>query len=231
MAEPRLTRWRNLWRRFGAASVLLGGTGTAIISAYQGMSRFYHATQHLDDVLSKLDWAKGALEASAETAALKAEEKQRLFDTIELALWYHDVVYDPKAKDNEAKSRDLFLVHAREYGLPEDVRKDVAALIDLTAHHGNANTLAERILVDCDLAILGAPAEEFEQYDQNIRKEYAHVPGPAYKRARRGVLKSFLDQPRIFKTEAFLQTYEETARRNLEKASKPAFSWKWGSFR
>jgi len=222
-------RYISLWRRLGAEPG--AAAGAALVAAYDGPGRYYHSGVHLRDVLEKLDWAKTALEASGEIKHLAAPEKQKLFDTIELALWYHDAVYDAKAKDNEEKSRDLFLSHAEKPGIADDVKKEVAGLIELTKHHKNAKTLPERILVDCDLAILGASPAAFAAYDTDIRKEYAHVPAAVYKNARRSVLKGFLDQPHLFKTEAFHQTYDAPARANLGRAVKnPALSWVKGLF-
>lgn len=222
-------RYAALWTRLGATPDVT--QGAAVVSAYNGAGRYYHNETHLKDVLEKLDWAKTALEKSGEIKHLAAPEKQKLFDTIELALWYHDAVYDAKAKDNEEKSRDLFLQHAEKSGIPEDIKKEVAGLIDLTKHHKNAKTLPERILTDCDLAILGASPAAFAAYDDGIRKEYAHVPATVYKNARRSVLKGFLDQPRLFKTEAFHAQYDAPARANLGKAVKnPVLSWAKGLF-
>lgn len=231
MAEPLLTRWRKLWARLGVEASALGGTGSGLIAAYQGMGRFYHNGTHLRDVLEKLDWARQALDTSGETAPLDAAQRQRLFDTAELALWYHDAVYDAKAKDNEAKSRELFLRHAEEYRLPQPLADEVAGLIELTAGHAGARTLTEKLVCDCDLSILGAEPDAFAAYDENIRKEYAHVPGPAYKRARLEVLKGFLARPQIFTTAAFRDRFEAAARANLARAVKPPVSFRWGSFR
>lgn len=223
-------RYAALWARLGGAPDA-AAQGAAVVSAYNGAGRYYHNETHLKDVLDKLDWAKDALEKSGEVKHLSAPEKQKMFDTIELALWYHDAVYDGKAKDNEEKSRDLFLNHAEKSGIADDVKKDVAALIDLTKHHKNAKTLPECILTDCDLAILGAAPASFKAYDEGIRKEYAHVPATMYKGARRGVLKGFLDQPRLFKTEAFHAAYDAPARANLGQAVKnPVLSWAKGLF-
>ncbi|MEZ0261792.1 MAG: N-methyl-D-aspartate receptor NMDAR2C subunit [Alphaproteobacteria bacterium] len=227
----------QLTERYAALWTRLGGTpdtvqGAAVVSAYNGPGRYYHNETHLKDVLEKLDWAKGALEKSGEVKHLSSPEKQKMFDTIELALWYHDAVYDGKAKDNEERSRDSFLQHAEKSGIPADVKKEVAALIDLTKHHKNAKTLPERILTDCDLAILGAAPAAFKAYDEGIRKEYAHVPAAVYKGARRSVLKGFLDQPRLFKTDAFHAEYDAPARANLGQAVKnPVVSWAKGLFR
>lgn len=172
-------RWNDLWWRLGVQSPDIPATGIRLIAEYSGPDRHYHSRVHLEDVLAKLDWAKTALLKTAELP-LTTEAQREMFDTIELALWYHDVVYDAKLKNNEQLSRDLFLTHAAHFGLDETMQQNVAKLIDLTANHKNAASLMERIMTDCDLAILGAPKPEFDQYDANIRKEYAHVPAPAY---------------------------------------------------
>ncbi|MDI1228018.1 MAG: phosphohydrolase [bacterium] len=211
-------RWNDLWWRLGVQSPDIPATGIRLIAEYSGPDRHYHSRTHLEDVLTKLDWAKTALERTAELPLLP-EDRIKLFDTIELALWYHDVVYDAKLKNNEQLSRDLFLTHAAHFGLDETMQQNVAKLIDLTAKHKDAASLMERIMTDCDLAILGAPKAEFDAYDKNIRKEYAHVPAPAYKVGRHKVLTGFLNQPYIFKTQAFHDAYEQQARANLKAAT------------
>ncbi|MDE1153121.1 MAG: hypothetical protein PW788_11345 [Micavibrio sp.] len=217
-------RFAALLSRFGATAPEAGldAAGTALLAAYSTPKRFYHTAAHLADVMEKLDWAKTALQDTGELDMMTPREAARMFDVIELALWYHDAVYDATLKDNEAKSRDWFLKDAKIFGLAEDLQRDVAALIDLTAHHKKAATLPERILTDCDLAILGAAPADFAVYDANIRKEYAHVPAAAYKTGRYNVLQGFLNQPQVFKTGAFRNKYEAAARANLSATPKPA---------
>lgn len=208
-------RFERLWQRFGVHDPETRQAGLALLAAYDGPGRHYHNVAHLDDVLQKLDWAKKALGETGELQMMAPEETAKMFDVIELALWYHDAVYDAKAKDNEAKSRDWFLSDAHEFGLAPALQKDIAALIDLTAHHKEARTLPECIMTDCDLAILGAAKPAFDAYDAGIGQEYAHVPAPLYAAGRAAVLKGFYDQPQIFKTDAFRKAYEAQARQNL----------------
>lgn len=215
-------RWRDLWQRLGATdSLTITGFFSVIEDAYAGKQRFYHNTDHLQDVLAKLDLAKTLLEKTGEFAAMSPDEKTHMFDTIELALWYHDAVYDPRAKDNEAKSRDMLLMHANILGIDMDLAKSAAHLVDMTASHRSARTLVECILVDCDLAILGADARTFAKYDRDIRQEYAFVPEDIYTVKRREVLMGFLDQDEIFKTRAFRSAFEAAARKNLTEATAP----------
>lgn len=229
--DPLLSRFRELWQRLGADDVALDDTGRGIVAAYEGPGRAYHSRRHLEDVLEKLDWGRTALGASGDLKDIAQGERVRLFDTVELALWYHDVVYDPTQKDNEARSRDKFLADAARYNLRQDLRADIAKLIDITASHRKAATLSEKIMCDCDLAILGAPQEEFSKYDANIRKEYAHVPEATYQAARRHVLGGFLKDKSLFKTKAFQDRFDAQARANLSGAVKPLVKWLKSLFR
>ena len=216
---PHLTsRFTALWQSFGCQHPDLAAAANALILRHEEPGRAYHNRTHLEDVLQKLDWAKDALDQSGELQDLDAAARKRMFQTIELALWYHDAVYDAKAKGNEAKSRELMKRDAERFRLPPAIVADVARLIDLTAHHSKAEKLYERIMADCDLAILGADKQTFKKYDDGIRREYAHVPAPLYKTGRAKVLQHFMDMPHIYKTEAFANRYEAAARHNLAQA-------------
>lgn len=214
-----LLRWTQLMARLDVHGHEPLVFGMNVVEEYQRAGRFYHNETHLRDVLQKLDWARQALADSGELKGLDLMQQRRMFDTIELALWYHDVIYDAKAKDNEARSSALLREHAAQLGIPADIIAQASNLVDITAHHGQAKTLAECILTDCDLAILGADKKTFKAYDDNIRKEYAHVPAPLYKQGRAKVLKGFLAQDPIFKTQAFRDSFETAAKKNLKDAT------------
>lgn len=231
MAERSATaslhsRYAVLWQSLGVSRPEVAAAGTRLLALYNDPARAYHNLAHLEDVLSKLDWAKEALGKNSEISGLDTAARQRMFDTIELALFYHDAVYDPRAKNNEAQSRDLMRRDAESFGLDLTVMADAARLIDLTAHHAQAHLLDEKIMADCDLAILGADEDTFKKYDAAIRREYAHVPAPLYAAGRAKVLRGFLEAPRLFKTAAFTDCYESAARRNLTTALAAKPLWK-----
>jgi predicted metal-dependent HD superfamily phosphohydrolase len=75
-----------------------------------------------------------------------------------------------------------------------------------------------RTLIDVDLAILGAPAERFDEYEQQVRAEYSWVPGVLFKRKRREILEGFLRRPTVYSTEHFRGRYEVAARANLSRS-------------
>jgi predicted metal-dependent HD superfamily phosphohydrolase len=82
-------------------------------------------------------------------------------------------------------------------------------------HRADPSDTGALLLVDADLAILGAPPEMYKVYARAIRREYAWVPDADYRVGRRAVLQRFLDRPRIFGTESLYQERELAARRNL----------------
>jgi len=223
-ADSLHARFAALWQRLGVSHPEVAAAGGRLLARYDDPARAYHNRMHLADVLSKLDWAKDSLGKSKDLSGLDAAAQQRMFDTIELALFYHDAVYDARAKDNEAQSRDLMRRDAEIFGLDLTIIADAARLIDLTARHGDAALPDEKIMADCDLAILGADEATFKKYDAGIRREYAHIPAPLYAAGRAKVLRGFLETPQLFKTAAFA-AYDAPARRNLAAALAPKPFW------
>ncbi len=147
-------------------------------------------------------------------ACLDARERIAPFAPIEVdvALWFHDVIYDPRAHDNEERSAALML---EELG---DSAKPAVPLVLATKHSAVPDTEEARIVVDADLSILGADVETFDTYEQAVRQEYAFVPDDAFRAGRAHVLRSFLDRPTIFSTPAGRDLWEGHARENLTRS-------------
>ncbi|MCB0087254.1 MAG: hypothetical protein KDE54_05020, partial [Caldilineaceae bacterium] len=76
----------------------------------------------------------------------------------------------------------------------------------------------QALLVDIDLAILGAESERFEEYEAQIRAEYSDVPSPLFRRKRRQILEGFLARSSIYATPELRQRFEERARQNIARA-------------
>lgn len=138
--------------------------------------------------------------------------------TMELALWAHDVIYDPRASDNEARSADWFAEHFENSTLTKDQKDRVHALILATIHPHPPTDADMALLQDIDLSILGADAELYDRYEGWIRQEYAFVPKEAFRKGRGAVLKSFLDQGVIYHTAELREKLEAPARNNLNRA-------------
>ncbi|MDK2012872.1 MULTISPECIES: HD domain-containing protein [unclassified Deinococcus] len=136
-----------------------------------------------------------------------------LMPALALAAWGHDLIYDPRAADNEVRSADVF----GDWLAPADLQAEVRELILATRHTVPVTTRAEALFVDADLSVLGADAATFDAYDRAIRVEYAHVPEAAYRTGRAAVLRSFLKRERLYLTPEFAGL-EPQARVNLARA-------------
>jgi len=194
--------WGRAWQGIGAS-----GDGepvhAALVAAYAEPQRKYHSLQHLTECL---EWFE------------RVRELSRHAFEVELALWFHDAVYDVKASDNELRSADWATAELAAAGAAPEVIGRVSALILATKHTAVPTEPDQQVLVDIDLAILGAAEPRFAEYGRQIRDEYAFVPEEMFKPRRRALLGSFLDRPRIYSTSHFHALLEERARANLRCA-------------
>jgi len=200
-----LSSWQRAWAGIGAAGE---GKGEALFAqltaAYAEPQRHYHTLQHLGECLALFD--------DARTLAAHPAE-------VELALWFHDAIYDIKGHDNEQRSADWARDALRDAGAPTDAAQRVHDLVMATRHTAVPSGRDEQLLVDIDLSILGAARARFDEYEQQIRKEYAYVPGFLFRRKRREILKGFLDRPAIYSTPHFHDALEARARDNLRRVT------------
>ena len=192
-------RWRETWALLGAPPP--PGPFADLLARYGEGHRAYHDLGHVLDCLAHAADARGSLEHPG---------------CVELALWFHDAVYDPRAADNEGRSAEL--AGRRLAGLaPAEVVAHVEGLVLATRHPSRPTAPDARAVVDIDLAILGASPARFAAYDRAIRREYEWVPEPVYRRERTRALQALLDLRPIYLTEPF-ERLEAPARANLRAA-------------
>ena len=179
-----------------------------LMAAWSQPHRHYHGLRHLQKCLQWLKrWGRN-------------EPAQH---EIGVALWFHDAVYDPVRQDNEDLSARWATRALRSLGVADEVRRRVARLIRATAHltpssSARAATVpGMALMLDIDLAILGADRARFEEYERQVRLEYAHVPDADFARGRGAFLRSLLTGP-IFRTDVARTELESRARENLSRS-------------
>jgi len=138
-------------------------------------------------------------------------------EAVEVALWFHDAVYDPKAADNEEQSAGL-AKRCLELAGRRDFAEAVAALVMATKLHNTDTAPDAALVVDVDLSILGQNEERFAEYEAGIRAEYSWVAQDVFNAKRAEILQRFLIRERIYSTEHFFAKYEHQARKNLERS-------------
>ena len=172
-----------------------------LFTYYSEPSRFYHDKSHVSECLSQFQKYRDQAEHPGE---------------IEVAIWFHDAIYDTAASDNEEKSADLAEQHLKRVRASNASISRIVEMILATKTH-QVSSRDSMLMVDVDLGILGAPPHVFEEYDQNIRKEYHWVPNDVYLPGRAQVLRSFHDRDKIYHIDQIRDLYEEQARRNLAR--------------
>jgi predicted metal-dependent HD superfamily phosphohydrolase len=199
-----LLQWQHLWQFFGVPpSPNLNQLYAEVIAAYKQAHRHYHNQQHLAECLQKLAELRHLANNPAE---------------IELALWFHDAIYDPLRHDNEQLSANWAKSSVLNAGLSGVIADRVYNLVMATQNHLADDNTDTALLLDADLAIMGATLPRFRQYEQQIRNEYADVPEAIFKLKRAEILRKFLAQPTVFYSGLFVQRYEAQARHNIQFA-------------
>lgn len=203
---PTFTRWCSVWNALGVpVSAELDRLYTELLSRYAEPQRHYHTMQHLGECLAAWD-------------ALREDAVHP--DEGELALWFHDAVYDVYRDDNEAKSAELLKTTASRLGVASAAICRMTALVMVTVHPAAPDGPDAKAVVDADLAILGADPMRFQEYEHQIRQEYAWVPDNIFRQHRAALLEAFLARPHLFHTDLFRNRFEAQARENLREACR-----------
>lgn len=195
-------RWMSLWRRLCAQ-----GDGLKVyndlVTRYSEPHRAYHILGHIEHCLDELE------------LALRFVIN---LEAIELALWYHDAIYDTRARDNEGRSAALAIRMMADASILDVYGPSVTNLIMATRHLTTPTDPDAQLLVDIDLSILGQPGDKFDEYERQIRKEYEWVKQEEFASRRIDILMSLLNRPKIYSTKFFQEKYELQAGRNLTRS-------------
>lgn len=172
---------------------------TEIHKNYSARSRYYHNLQHITSMIEEL---------------YKLESEIEDLDTLLFSIYYHDIIYKSTKSDNEYQSALLFEKRIAKTSFLH--LEKCKTQIEATKEHKLSNDSDTNLLIDLDLSVLGKSPEEYIKYSENIRKEYNIYPDFMYKKGRKKVLEHFLNKDSIFKTEYFINRYEQQAINNLK---------------
>lgn len=180
-----------------------------IVSKYSEKHRYYHNLTHIQTLLQYTNQYASQL---------------KNIQAVKWAVWFHDIIYDPQSKENEVKSNEVWLSFAQE---TENIDKTTLNLVQSmivgsTTH--SLENLPKSILLendqdilyffDFDLSILSSEPEEYQNYAEAIRKEYAYAPDELYKQGRIIVLERFLSR-KIYHSPVF-SLLEAKAKNNIQ---------------
>jgi predicted metal-dependent HD superfamily phosphohydrolase len=174
----------------------------SLVACYAEPHRAYHTMQHLEECFALLT---------------KAPPHHRLAE-ISLALWFHDAIYDTSRSDNEARSADWLCEVAKQSGVSPEIIVRLRSLVLATQHSAVPTDPDSQLVVDIDLSILGAPKPRFDEYEQQIRREYSWVPEFVYRHKRKKLLQEFANRASLYSTDGFRVHFEQSARHNIRRS-------------
>jgi predicted metal-dependent HD superfamily phosphohydrolase len=195
------TELRTAWRRCTPDTRPSARLFSSIVSRHREPHRRYHGLRHVTLVVRHAR-ELAEIEPVADLAA------------VTMAAFFHDAVYDPHRDDNEAASSRLATTELTALGWAADRTRAVAEMIGATASH-RASDADTAVLLDADLAILGAAPAVYQAYVDGVRAEYAHVTPEGWRRGRSAVLEHLVGRESIFSTPTGAQRWEQRAQANL----------------
>jgi predicted metal-dependent HD superfamily phosphohydrolase len=192
----------------GPMSLISGKLRDELVRAYTAPDRHYHNLAHIEAMLGLMRTHEDALSDPT---------------SVEVAIWFHDAIYDTRQHDNEEKSAELAAERLAAVLSPDRIDR-ITSMIRATAGHFVPEGFDEAVKRDCalfldmDLAILGSTPVEFTAYEEAVRREYGWVPEALWSEGRRKVLQSFLARPAIYASPPFRASHEAAARENLTRS-------------
>ncbi len=176
--------------------------------AYAEPHRRYHTLEHVEEMLTFFFQHDRQI-----------YDDNASFQRLCLAAIYHDIIYDPRATDNEERSVEVMrqqtsrLFRAIPGSYPSMV-DSVAEMIMMTAHH-QPDGANQRWLADADLMRFAAEPPISRMHNDDIRLEYSHVSDESWAAGRTVILSKFLTREPFFYTKAFGPQDARRARENI----------------
>lgn len=205
----------------------------AVVARHREPHRRYHGVRHVVWVVRHAHTlAADLVDTSVSVEAAWCHRRVPTCDlgAITVAAFFHDAVYQPTAGDNEAASARLAhrqLTQLADPAWPSTRVDHVAHMVRATAGHLEPGPPAldtseldtsefdTAVLLDADLAVLGADPAAYTAYRHGVRAEYAHVDDAGWRAGRRAVLEGFLARASIYVTVGGRRRWEAAARANL----------------
>lgn len=197
--------WRQILQSYNSYTILksVDGAFEDIVKRHTEPDRFYHRLTHVDDLLN-----------------LVSKHGKTLTDLriVQLAVWFHDAVYDPESATNERDSAEYARNVLVTLGIDPLVIGQVEIYINATKSHVLTPSQSQNqdlaFFVDADLSILASSSDRYFRYVEQIRQEFSHMSPEGGRSRRAGFLRSMLGRDRIFLSPQ-LAYLEERARENM----------------
>jgi predicted metal-dependent HD superfamily phosphohydrolase len=194
------------------AVCLLGGeqrvaddAAADLVARYAEPHRRYHDGAHVRAVSRDSAELAGELRLPARERAVLA-----------VAAAAHDVVYAGQPGEDERRSAAWARAWLERAGVGEaDVARVESLVLATVTHSAPSSDLTAWVLLDADLAILGARPADYDRYRRAVREEYAAFDDEAWRVGRSAVLSGLAARAPLYATAAAQRRWETVARANI----------------
>lgn len=201
------TVWTDAVCLLGGDQEVAAAAAADLDARYAESHRHYHDSLHVRAVVRDVA-------VLAEELHLPAEERA----VLTIAAGAHDVVYDGHPGDDERRSASWARYWLARAGVGEAHTARVEELVlATTAHSASPDDPAAWVLLDADLAILGADPLAYDRYRLAVREEYAALDEPAWRAGRTSVMSGLLARDPLYGTRAARRRWEAAARANIAR--------------
>lgn len=204
MDKQRFTSLWNRCRTGEGRGADAGDVYDEIHAYYSENGRHYHTPKHIEHCLAQFDLATAEMDD---------------VNAVEMAIWFHDLIFDVSADDNELKSAERFAELANDSMDPE-FKSKVFDLIMATAPPRQANTSDQGFMLDIDLSSFGLPWDEFVRDSTAVRDESPQLSDAEFFPGQRAFLESLVNRSHFYFTDFFRSRIEESARSNIRRHLK-----------
>jgi len=196
-----LERFVALWHRFGADADWASALYEDVYTLYATPGRYYHTPAHIAHCLRRKDEIEHLLEDP---------------NAVELALWFHDVIYEMGANDNEVRSAEFF-VERTAGKLPAPQAERVVSHIHATIYPSEPTDPDAQFVVDIDLSSFSLPWTQFLRDSVNVRRESTTSDPAEYAEKQQRFLEMLCTAQPFFFTDFYLERYEQQAQDNIQR--------------
>ena len=196
-----LERFVSLWGRFGADADWANALFRDVYTLYATPGRYYHTPAHIAHCLQRKDEIAHLLEDP---------------NAVELAIWFHDVIYDMGADDNEVRSAKFF-VERTAGKLPSSQAERVVRHIHATIYPSEPTDPDAQFVVDIDLSSFSLPWPQFLRDSVNVRRESTTSDPYEYAEKQQSFLEMLCTAQPFFRTDFYLERYEQQAQDNIRR--------------
>lgn len=198
--ETLRTKWNDLCQRLNISNNQ--NFFNDITNHYSETHRHYHTLNHINFCLQELEPVKNSLHNP---------------EAVELAIWFHDIIYTIGQNNNEDKSAKLAREFCKKNGLSSSFTEQIETHVLATKHISPGSDLDSQYLADIDMAILGQSSDIFDEYENQIYQEYSTLYSKSdYQKGRKNFFEIVLKNP-IYSTDYFKNKYQQSAENNIKR--------------